>query len=65
MVFVFKEFDIKYKEFDEKIVEQEVFVWIDVIYENIVCLYVFFIMGFYMYFVLEYVDGGSLFNYMM
>lgn len=64
-VFALKEFDTKHKEFDEKAVEQEVLVWTDVIHENIVRLYVSFTTGSYIYFVLEYVDGGSLFNHMM
>ena len=64
-VFALKEFDTKHKEFDEKTVEQEVLVWTDVIHENIVRLYASFTTGSYMYFVLEYVDGGSLFNHMM
>lgn len=64
-VFALKEFDTKHKEFDEKAVEQEVLVWTDVIHENIVRLYVSFTTWSYMYFVLEYVDGGSLFNHMM
>lgn len=64
-VFALKEFDTKHKEFDEKSVEQEVLVWTDVIHENIVRLYASFTTGSYMYFVLEYVDGGSLFNHMM
>lgn len=64
-VFALKEFDQKHKEFDEKTVEQEVLVWTDVVHENIVRLYASFATGSYMYFVLEYVDGGSLFNHMM
>lgn len=64
-VFALKEFDLKHKEFDEKTVEQEVLVWTDVVHENIVRLYTSFATGSYMYFVLEYVDGGSLFNHMM
>lgn len=64
-VFALKEFDTKHKEFDEKSVEQEVLVWTEVIHENIVRLYASFTTGSYMYFVLEYVDGGSLFNHMM
>lgn len=64
-VFALKEFDTKHKDFDEKSVEQEVVVWTDMIHENIVRLYASFTTGSYMYFVLEYVDGGSLFNHMM
>jgi len=64
-VFALKEFDTRHKEFDLKAVEQEISVWTDVIHENIVRLYASFTTGAYMYFVLEYVEGGSLFNHMM
>lgn len=64
-VFALKEFDTRHKEFDEKAVEQEIDVWSDVIHENIVRLYASFTTGSYMYFVLEFVEGGSLFNHMM
>ena len=64
-VFALKEFDTKHEAFDEESVEQEVTVWTDVIHKNIVRLYASFRTRAYMYFVLEYVDGGSLFNHMM
>ncbi|XP_068682091.1 calcium/calmodulin-dependent protein kinase type II subunit alpha-like [Montipora foliosa] len=64
-VFALKEFDTRHKKFDENLVEQEIVVWSDVIHENIVRLYASFTTGAYMYFVLEYVEGGSLFNHML
>lgn len=64
-VFALKEFDTRHKDFDEHAVEQETAVWSDVIHENIVRLYASFTTGAYMYFVLEYVEGGSLFNNML
>ena len=64
-VFALKEFDTKHKDFDENVVQQEITVWSDVIHENIVRLYASFTTGAYMYFVLEYVEGGCLFNQML
>lgn len=64
-VFALKEFDTRHKHFEENAVQQEIAVWSDVIHENIVRLYASFTTGAYMYFVLEYVEGGSLFNHML
>lgn len=64
-VFALKEFYTRHKEYDESAVQREIEVWSDVIHENIVRLYASFTTGSYLYFVLEFVDGGSLFNHMM
>lgn len=63
--FALKEFYKRHKDYDESAVQREIEVWSDVIHENIVRLYVSFTTGSYLYFVLEFVDGGSLFNHMM
>ena len=63
-VFALKEFDTTKKEYDEKVVEDEIDIWKEVSHESIVKLYSTFRVGNFLYFVMEYMPEGSLFEHM-
>ena len=64
-VFALKEFDEKHNEYDDKAIQDEVTIWKGLDHPNIVTLHASFTTGKYFYFVLEFVDGGNLFDLMM
>lgn len=64
-VFALKEFDEKQEDYDEKVIQQEVAIWQGLDHENIVTMHASFSTGKYLYFVLEFVEDGNLFNVMM
>lgn len=63
-VFALKEFDTTKKEYDENVVEDEIDIWKEVSHESIVKLYSTFRVGDFLYFVMEYMSEGSLFEHM-
>ena len=63
-VFALKEFDTTKKEYDKNVVEDEIEIWKEVSHESIVKLYSTFRVGNYLYFVMEYMSEGNLFEHM-
>ncbi|XP_020896872.1 calcium/calmodulin-dependent protein kinase type 1 isoform X2 [Exaiptasia diaphana] len=63
--FALKEFDTTKDGYERNIVQQEIKIWKGLEHENIVKLYANFRSGKYLYFVMEFMEGGNLFNDMM
>jgi serine/threonine protein kinase len=63
--FALKEFDTSKEGYDHTIVQQEIKLWKGLEHENIIKLYANFRTGKYLYFVMEFLEGGNLFNDMM
>ncbi|KAK3710547.1 hypothetical protein QZH41_009370, partial [Actinostola sp. cb2023] len=63
--FALKEFDTSKEGYDRNIVQQEIKLWKGLEHENIIKLYANFETAKYRYFVMEFMEGGNLFNDMM
>lgn len=63
--FALKEFDTTKEGYDRNIVQQEIKIWKGLEHENVIQLYANFRSGKYLYFLMEFMEGGNLFNDMM